>query len=99
MRARFFPAASAELFEAADYYAKRRPSLGDEFLDEAMRIVNLIKEAPLRLAPRRHGERKWGMDRFPYAMVYVMRGDDIVIVAVAHWKRRPHYWRHRMTAA
>lgn len=32
---------------------------------------------------------------FPYQVLYRMRLDEIVIVAVAHLKRRPAYWRGR----
>ncbi|WP_407936397.1 hypothetical protein [Limnochorda pilosa] len=32
---------------------------------------------------------------FPYQVVYHLRPDEIVIVAVAHLKRRPGYWRNR----
>jgi hypothetical protein len=33
--------------------------------------------------------------RFPYVVVFVMLDDDIRVVAVAHAKRRPAYWKGR----
>jgi hypothetical protein len=33
--------------------------------------------------------------RFPYQVVYRIRPGEIVIVAVAHLKRRPGYWKNR----
>lgn len=33
--------------------------------------------------------------RFPYRVVYVIVGSNIDVVAVAHAKRRPGYWRDR----
>jgi toxin ParE1/3/4 len=37
------------------------------------------------------------VERFPYRIVYVVIGYDIDVIAVAHAKRRPAYWRRRST--
>ena len=34
--------------------------------------------------------------RFPYRVVYVVVASNIDVVAVAHAKRRPGYWRDRV---
>jgi hypothetical protein len=34
--------------------------------------------------------------RFPYRVVYVVVGEDVDVIAVAHAKRRPAYWRRRL---
>lgn len=99
MTLRFHPRAKVELFEAADYYAKRRQGLGGEFLDEAMRSARAAKEAPLTLRRRKHGVRYKALRRFAYALVYLVRGDDIINIAVAHWKRKPRYWSRRLSRA
>ena len=33
------------------------------------------------------------VERFPYRIVYVVIGEDVDVIAVAHAKRRPAYWR------
>jgi hypothetical protein len=33
--------------------------------------------------------------RFPYSIVYKQDPDKIVIVAIAHQRRRPGYWQRR----
>jgi plasmid stabilization system protein ParE len=33
--------------------------------------------------------------RYPYSIVYVVRGPNVVIIAVAHHRRRPGYWMDR----
>jgi hypothetical protein len=33
-----------------------------------------------------------------FSIVYLVRGDDVVIIAVAHHKRRPGYWADRTRA-
>jgi len=37
--------------------------------------------------------QRYVMDRFPYAVGYQVVGDEVVVVTVAHGKRRPGYWR------
>lgn len=43
--------------------------------------------------------RSKGVSDFPYRVVYFVEGDLLKIVAVAHAKRRPGYWRDRVSAA
>jgi hypothetical protein len=46
----------------------------------------------------RHGRRaqRYVFPRFPFSLVYRMRGDEVEVLAVAHGKRRPGYWRSRL---
>ncbi|MBI3247119.1 MAG: hypothetical protein HYZ50_11505 [Deltaproteobacteria bacterium] len=44
----------------------------------------------------RAGRRQWLFSRFPFALVYRIAPDDLVrLLAVAHCKRRPGFWRSR----
>jgi hypothetical protein len=36
------------------------------------------------------------MRRFPFSIVYYTVDDIVRVVAVAHGKRRPGYWRRRL---
>jgi len=40
--------------------------------------------------------RRYAFPRYPFSLVYILRGEDIEIVAVAHGRRRPGYWRARL---
>ena len=91
----FLPEAAAELDEAFEFYAGRFPRLGQEFKAEARHAVDLVIEHPRawkRVAP---DLRQCKLNRFPYALVYGLDDDSVVIVAVAHLKKRPVYWRKR----
>jgi toxin ParE1/3/4 len=35
------------------------------------------------------------LDRFPFTLPYQIKGDEIVILALAHTSRRPGYWSRR----
>jgi toxin ParE1/3/4 len=87
--------AEAEINEAADFYDIESPGLGSVFMDEIQRGIGSISEFP-EAAPLVRGRvRKRPIPKFPYSMVYSVRPDEIRILAVAHQKRRPFYWRGR----
>jgi toxin ParE1/3/4 len=92
---RFHPAAEAELQEAADWYEAQREGLGLEFLASVRQRISVILENPQRWRSFQ-GTRRVLLGRFPYALVYrEVASDEIVIIAIAHFKRRPKYWATR----
>jgi len=56
--------------------------------------VARIVEAPLRW-PVRSGTRRYVMRRFPFVVVYRVVGSTVEVVAVAHGRRKPGYWKSR----
>ena len=103
MRLRFHDDARIEFSAAAEWYDSERPGLGDEFVDEVVKALESISAHPdawpaaaSRL--RRVAARRFIVPRFPYLLVYATRSDEIVVLAVAHDKRRPGYWRDRITS-
>jgi hypothetical protein len=98
MNYRMLAEANEELRAAARYYETRRSGLGGEFLDEFERTMTDVVRSPLRFAriPTRGIEfelRQSIVDRFPYSVISYEKADWIVVIAVAHHKRRPRYWR------
>jgi hypothetical protein len=71
-------------------------NLGRGFLDELDRGVRLIKSHPLASTEIDSGIRRCLLHRFPYALIYGIDGDTIVVIAVAHLHRTPRYWSDRM---
>jgi len=68
----------------------------DAFVAELDRGVAAIGEAPARW-PRHLGKtRRFVMRRFPFIVVYRELQDRVEVVAVAHAKRRPGYWKGRL---
>lgn len=89
--------ASAELTEAVRWYESRRPGWGDRLLTAVTGAMALIESHP-EIGPLRRGHpaaRQLKVRGFPYLVAYRIRPEDIYVVAVAHAKRRPGYWRHR----
>ena len=98
MRVRFVGLAKREVFQASRHYDAQAPGLGDAFLDELKRLVDLVKQYPAAW-PIVLGEdiRRARLNRFPYAITYRQSNAGIVIFAVAHLKRRPNYRQRRVT--
>ncbi|MEI7694433.1 MAG: type II toxin-antitoxin system RelE/ParE family toxin [Chlorobium sp.] len=92
----FHPDADAEVTEAAQYYEIRQIGLGSDLLAEVERGLNQIlmnTEATPKIGKRLRRKSLW---RFPYNLVYTVYPDRIQILACAHQKRRPYYWRKRL---
>ncbi len=95
MRVVSHPEADQELEGGALWYEARQPGLGDDFLDEFESTLRPIVAAPERGRKIRGDNRKLNFHRFPYAIVYSVRGDVLYLKAVMYLHRRPFYWQHR----
>ena len=96
MIARFTLAAELELDEAIAFYETCAPSLGQEFLREIASTVTLIEEFPEAWPLVTDQDRACRVKRFPYRVVYFIEERGIVVLAVAHFKRRLLYWHDRV---
>jgi len=97
----FHPDARAEFDDAIDWYDTQDPGLGTEFLNVVAAATNRAALLPTPGTPvpgvdRSDVRRLLLTPRFPYQIVLLI--PDHAIVAVAHLKRRPHYWRQRLQA-
>lgn len=88
-------AAAEEAREAARWYAARNPLAAAGFELEVRRAFHEIAEAPSMWPVHFEGTRRFLLHRFPYEVVYCVRGEHVLVVAIAHCKRRPGYWRDR----
>lgn len=89
--------ADRELNDAANYYDSESPGLGTLFLDEIDSGYERILENPGAAPEVNSGIRRLVLAKFPFNLIYEIVGDVILILAVAHHRRRPHYWRERRT--
>ncbi len=55
-----------------------------------------VSQAPQRWPKYLHGTRRFVMQRFPFSVVYLDDPDLVTIIAVAHSKRKPGYWKGRV---
>jgi|ERR1035437_2108001 toxin ParE1/3/4 len=92
----FHPEAMAELDAAVGYYEQCLPGLGIDLRKDVEIAVQKIQAAPLRWMPYSKRTRRLLIRRFSYLVIFLELADKILIVAVAHGKRRPGYWHDRI---
>jgi plasmid stabilization system protein ParE len=64
-------------------------------MEELDRAVDMIVESPNRWPKFESGTRRYLMRRFPFMVIYRDKGDVIQVLAVAHARRKPGYWKRR----
>jgi plasmid stabilization system protein ParE len=90
------PQAVDEAREARNHYRSKSPTVEEAFRQEIERAVALIQGHPETWPTYVHGTRRFVLHRFPYSLVYRTDGTSSLIVAIAHAKRKPGYWRSRL---
>lgn len=94
-------AAEDEFDAAAAWYERQRPGLGQEFIDEVAQVLARLGESSQSFSllpgvPPALGIHRAGVHRFPYAVLFLDQPEVVRVLAIAHERRRPGYWRGRL---
>jgi plasmid stabilization system protein ParE len=92
----YFEEALQEVEAAARWYAERSVTAAAAFSVEIDAAESAIVRLPEAWPPFVHGTRRYLLQRFPFSVVYRIEDQRILIVAVAHARRRPAYWKARI---
>ncbi len=95
-RYRFLTEADAEFREHTQYFDEQVAGLGDKFITDLQAAIREIREYPESGALVSRNLRKRVLRVFRHTVFYVNGAEEIIIVAVAAHRRRPHYWRKRL---
>lgn len=95
---RFLEEAQHELFEQISYYEQHQAGLGDRFRESVEAATALASAHPKLGSPWKLRTRRVFPKGFPFSVVYRIEPDELVVFAVAHFRRRPTYWRRRTPA-
>jgi plasmid stabilization system protein ParE len=87
------PRAEADARQAFLWYAGRSPVAGADFQALLTEAIEDLAETALAWPEKQPGVRARVLDRYPYTLFYRVAADEVLIVAVAHQKRGPGYWR------
>ena len=87
--------AEAEILQAVEWYAERSAIAARTFVQELSSMVVLAARSPESWPKSLSNTRRIVFPRFPFDLVFRMRGATVEIVAVAHQRRRPAYWQYR----
>jgi plasmid stabilization system protein ParE len=92
----YLPGARLDVEDSAAWYEDQEPGIGEKFHAAVQLAEQKVRRSPLQGAPHRRNTRKWRVARFPHNLIYREEPDRIVVVAVAHSKRREDYWDYRL---
>jgi plasmid stabilization system protein ParE len=95
----FHPAAWSEVEAADGWYAERSADASVGFLTAISDALEMIAASSDRWPSYLHGTRRFVLQRFPFSVIYLEDPHGVYIVAVAHGKRKPDYWKKRMANA
>ena len=96
MNVEFLATAHAELIDAIEYYNEQSEGLGFEFAAEVKRTIERIVQYPEVWTPLSRRTRRCRMSRFPYGIVYQIRAETVLIVAIMHLRQPPNSWKTRL---
>jgi len=95
VKIRVLSCAEREFAEVVERYNGERPGLGYEFADEVQRTFDRICRFPEAWPLFSDRARRCIVSRFPYGILYQVRPDRVLVVAIMHLKRDPRAWRGR----
>ena len=96
MKINILDEASAELDDTFQYYEYEQENLGYRFISKFTDALELIKFYPNGWHPLSKRVRRCLVKGFPYGIIYQVREEEIIIVAVANLHRKPNYWVERI---
>ena len=95
-RVRFHDAALAEFAHEVEYFTEVSPRLGERFATAVEKAVAIATEFPDMGSPHQYGTRRVFPKRFPFSVVYLHRGGEVFVLAIAPDDKKPCYWRSRV---
>ena len=95
MEIEFHPDAVIELREATLYYQSQASGLGERFLSTIEQSLTQISTFPEAFPTVLPYVRQCKVSNFPYAIIYRLQLTYILIIALAHSRRKPQYWSGR----
>jgi hypothetical protein len=94
---RFHRAPLAEHLDQVAYYESRMKGLGSDYLYEFEKLMERVRSAQEAYPQIDDSNlRKAGFSRFPFHAIYRVEKSHLVILAIAHRRRRPAYWVGRI---
>lgn len=93
---RFLEEALEEFLEQVAFYEEREKGLGERFRLAVEAATTLAATHPKLGSPWKLHTRRVFPKAFKFSVVYRIEPEELVVFAVAHFRRRPTYWRRRL---
>lgn len=85
--------AKAEARHAFNWYAASNPTVGSAFEEELSNGIEILREEGPSFPVYEGETRRYLLPTFPYGILFEVIDDVIFVIAVAHLKREPGYWK------
>ncbi len=95
MRVEFAQAAREELIASTEYYEIQQPGLGLAFSEQVHAAIERIIGLPAGWTPLDHIFHRCLVKQFPYALIYTVLDEVVLITSAMNLHRKPDYWRNR----
>ena len=92
---RFLEEAQEEFLAQVTYDEEQQKGLGGRFSQSVEMATALASAHPKSGSPWKLRTRRVSPKDFPFSIVYRIEPTEPVVFAIAHFRRRPTYWRHR----
>ena len=92
----FATQAVVEYEEALSGYDWHGTGVGNSFANSVRETVEKISDFPNVGSPLSKGIRKSRVRGFQYCLIYQLMDQKVYVLAVAHDKRLPGYWKSRI---
>ena len=93
---RFRPEAENDIEDASVWYESQRQGLGQLFLDEVQKSLDVIVENPLLYPIIYRNTRRAVIHKFPFAIFFRFEENEVIVFAVIHGSRSPQQWKARV---
>jgi len=94
---RYHDDARLELLHEVRFCTAISRRLGERF-DKAVQVAEVrAAEFSESGSAYKHGTRRVFPKQFPFSVVYLTYEHEILILAIAPFKRKPEYWRSRLS--
>jgi plasmid stabilization system protein ParE len=89
------PEAAREVQEAFDWYEEKSVGLGLEFLRAAEACLTSVQRNPFTFAVVHNEVHRVLLRKFPDALFYIVKEEEIIVLACFHVRRDPIDWLRR----
>lgn len=97
MKIKLHTEALLEYEGAVTYYEQRQAGLGRRFIAAVETAFENIQHHPERWPFLEQDVRRHLTRVFPYAVLYTIESDFVLVVSIMHCHQKPGYWRTRVT--
>ncbi|MBN2704106.1 MAG: type II toxin-antitoxin system RelE/ParE family toxin [Pontiellaceae bacterium] len=97
MKCEFSEKAREEFLQSVDYYELQQSGLGLSFTEQIFATIERILDFPEGWTSLDADFHRCLVKQFPFAIIYTLQNDVMLVVSVMNLYREPGYWKNRTT--